>query len=646
MITARRSPDNPLVGPQKERSWEADATFNPSVVKTPQGYVMLYRAMSGRQLLQGVDMNVSTIGLAESQDPVHFHKRRQLLTPQYFWEKFGVEDPRVTFIDGKYYIFYTALSSWPPSASDIKIGVAVTADFTTIDEKHLVTPFNAKAAVLFPEKINGKYALLLTAHTDMPPAKICLAQFDRIEDLWSEVYWKDWYADLDSHVVDIEKGDNDQLEVGAVPIRVKDGWLFIYSFIQNYFAGQRIFRIDAAILDSHKPQQVLTQTSEPLLVPEVEYELYGQVPNIAFPTSAVVEGDALHIYYGAADTSSCVATLSLEALLEELSPVATIGVKKGSRTLVKFERFSGNPIIAPKSEHPWESKYTFNAAAVSEAGKVHILYRAMGQEGTSVLGYASSSDGYQITERSADPVYMPRETFESKLAKGDSGCEDPRITRIGDTFYMCYTAFDTKNPPRVAFTSIAVSDFLSKKWNWKKPVVISPPGDDDKNACVLPEKINGRYVFFHRINPSIWVDFVEDLTFDEGEYIGGHILVTPRPNAWDSDKVGIGPPPIKTPYGWLLIYHGLSKYDRKYRLGAMLLDPGNPLKILSRLHHPILEPEMPYENTGLRPGTVFSCGAVVLEDKLIVYYGGADQVVCAASTSSSGLLTLLRRGLK
>ena len=99
-----------------------------------------------------------------------------MIAPEEDWERFGCEDPRVTKIDDKYYIFYTALSVYPFAAEGIKVAVAVTKDFKKIEERHLVTPFNAKAMVLFPEKINGKYVALLTAHTDTPPVKICLGR--------------------------------------------------------------------------------------------------------------------------------------------------------------------------------------------------------------------------------------------------------------------------------------------------------------------------------------------------------------------------------------------------------------------------------------------------------------------------------------
>src|SRR5207245_2389050 len=134
---------------------------------------------------------------------------------------YGVEDPRITFLNGKYYIFYTALSMYPFTAYGIKIALAKTQDFKTF-EKHPVTPFNAKAMALFPDLINGKLAALLTINTDIPPAKIAVAYFDREEDLWSPYYWEEWYENVNSHIIHLLRDIRDQVELGAPPIKTKD----------------------------------------------------------------------------------------------------------------------------------------------------------------------------------------------------------------------------------------------------------------------------------------------------------------------------------------------------------------------------------------------------------------------------------------
>jgi predicted GH43/DUF377 family glycosyl hydrolase len=280
---------------------------------------------------------------------------------------------------------------------------------------------------------------------------------------------------------------------------------------------------------------------------------------------------------------------------------------------LSLERFENNPILRPDYKHAWETKAVFNPAAIYEGGKVHILYRAIGETDVSVLGYASSLDGLHIQERLDKPVYVPREPFEGVSPShpyvseipgiyvsgggGMGGCEDPRLTRIGERVHITYVAYDGYTPPRVALSSIHIDDFLHKKWNWKKPVLISPPHVVDKNACILPEIINGKYVIFHRVFPNILIDFVDDLDFDgKTRWLERQFKIPIRSvsSDWDSLKVGSGPPPIKTKEGWLLIYQAVCCRDEsRYKMGAMLLDLKDPTKVLARSRNPILEPTAP-----------------------------------------------------
>jgi len=340
-----------------------------------------------------------------------------------------------------------------------------------------------------------------------------------------------------------------------------------------------------------------------------------------------------------------------------------------------LERFDGNPILGPQPTYWWESKAAFNPGAIYEEGKVHIVYRAIGDSDVSVLGYASSIDGFHIDERLDKPIYVPREPFEGTglvyptasnpqvtyvSAEDDEdeeeeeedyvsggggwgGCEDPRLTKIDDKVFMTYVAFDGYSPPRVALTSIHINDFLNKNWQWQKPVLISPPGVVDKNACILPEKIKSKYVIFHRIFPDILIDFVDDLDFDgTTRWLKGEFKIRPRRAYWDSRKVGAGAPPIKTKDGWLFIYQAVGERDPgRYKIGVMLLDLKDPVKVLSRLEEPILEPQASYENEGWKTGIIYPCGAVVIKDRLLVYYGGADKVTCVASAKLDEFLAHL-----
>jgi len=607
---------------------------NPAVIESGGKFHMLYRAVSSKERVGDTELEISSVGYAVGKNAVDFDGRRKLFGPENDWERFGCEDPRVTEFEGKFYIFYTAVSEF--SANGIKVAVAITKDFKTIDERHLVTPFNAKAMGLFPERVNGKIAAVLTVNTDRPPAKIALALLDRIEDLWSESYWNAWYANWTAHVIPIEENsDKDQIEVGSAPVKTKEGWLMFYSYIYNYFSPPAIFGVQAVLLDLKDPQKIVGEVKRPFLVPEEEYEYYGRVPHIVFPSGALIRKNTAYLYYGATDTVSCVATMPLDDLLEQL-------VFTKQRELRRFE---DNPIIAPREGYAWEANGTFNPAAIFEDGRVHILYRAMSSENTSAIGYASSQDAVHVDERLDDPIYVPREDFEKKLVPGgNSGCEDPRITKIGDTLYMLYTAFSGVGPPRVALTSIKAKDFSAKRWNWTKPVLISPPGMDDKDAALFPRKIKGKYVFLHRLGSDIWIDSVDSLDFDgTTKFLGGKILMRPRDTAWDSRRIGGTSPPIETEYGWLLFYHGISKRTGHYNVRAALLDLEDPTTILYRTHDPLLEPEMPYEKEGMVANVVFPCGAVMIKDQLYIYYGGADKYVGVATIDMEVIVKGLAR---
>ena len=372
------------------------------------------------------------------------------------------------------------------------------------------------------------------------------------------------------------------------------------------------------------------------MTPQEEYECYGIVPNIIFPSGVLLNGDDLSVYYGATDTTCALATGKLSSLAKVMfSKKESVG---------RFVRAKENPILIPIESHKWESRAIFNPAAIYEDGKVHIVYRAMSEDNTSMFGYASSSDGVHIDYRDENPIYVPRESFEQKLTPGgNSGCEDPRITKIGDTIYMFYTAFDGKHPPRIAMTSIPLKKFLSKDWKWAKPVLISPPEFDNKDACLFPEKFLGKYLIFHRFGNDIDTALVPSLNFDGKTWLEERRWLHGRPGMWDSLKVGISAPPLKTKKGWILLYHGVSEEDHNYRVGAVLLDLKDPTKIIARTNEPLFEPETPYEKNGQISNVVFPCGAVIIKDKIFVYYGGGDSVVGVATVEVEKLLSELQK---
>lgn len=425
------------------------------------------------------------------------------------------------------------------------------------------------------------------------------------------------------------------LQLGAVFER-PDGLLILY-YSKQIVHGSTQYSAFLALADKKNPEKLVWQMEEPIWKQETYWRDLAAVP-----LGAVVLNDTIVSYWFVDG--------------KVIYGVAYTGFLFDPHKIKRYqlEKHVANPIIAPHGEHDWEAFTTMNPAALYAGGQVHILYRAQGFDYISVVGYARSSDGISIDHRASKPVYSPHEGFESntsgtadpKLISGGGygGCEDPRITQIGDRVYMVYVAFDGWSPQQLALTSIHIDDFLAERWNWEKPVLISRPGIVDKSGCLLPEKINGKYVIFHRVFPNIQIDFVDDLDFDgETNFLKGEHEIKVRPDKWDSRKIGAGAPPLKTKDGWLLIYYGVDdRDDSKYMVGAMLLDLEDPTKVLFRTDHPIIEPLEHYENVGFKPGIVYPCGAVIVKDQLLVYYGGADQHVCVAGAQLDDFLDKLK----
>ncbi|MDQ3244936.1 MAG: hypothetical protein M3P22_01125 [bacterium] len=646
MYITKRSSENPILSPNKEHYWESFATFNMNVIKHKSKYYGFYRAVSAFDSMQEQHI-MSSIGMATSSDGEHFDNKVQFIMPNTEWDKYGCEDPRVTYFEGKFYIFYTALSTYPFSPDGIRVGLAISKDLKKIQEKHLITPFNAKAMTLFPNRINGKIVVMFSAFTDTRNSRMVFAYVNHIEELWSQSFWDKWISNIDKYTIPAKIRSTDHVEVGATPIKTKYGWLVVYSHIQNYHKENNldvIFGIEALLLDLKNPSKIVGRTRGPILVPEENYELSGYVNNIVFPSGAIIVKENLHVYYGAADTSSCLMRVNCEDLIRSMHP-------KYNKDYF-FKRYDKNPILKPKIKKTkdgviqdnWEAQAVFNPTAIDINKEVYILYRAMSNDNTSTIGCAISKNGLDIDKRFSTPVYIPREDFEMKNTPyGFSGCEDPRITKIGDTIYMCYTAYNG-GVPRVAMTSISEKDLIAKKWNWSKPFLITPRGLDDKDTCLFGEKFRDGYFIIHRVNNEICGDYLNILNEDHAMIRKCIRIMGPRSNTWDSAKVGIASPPLKTKEGWLLLYHGVSKSHSTYRVGAVLLDLKDPAIVLARTTEPIFEPEMGYEKNGIVNNVVFPCGIIERKGLVYIYYGGGDKVVGVATMKLKVILDTLVHG--
>ncbi len=344
------------------------------------------------------------------------------------------------------------------------------------------------------------------------------------------------------------------------------------------------------------------------------------------------------------------------------------------------QRFSGNPILTPadiRPSHPdMKVECVLNPGAFTFENKTWLLLRVAERPeqkpGKVSFPILNADDGFEILEFDSDDpavdISDPRlvlyngtaylstmshlrlvcsddgihfsepGNFETRIfGKGpleSFGIEDCRVTKINNTYYLTYT--------EVSRHGVGVG--LMHTQNWQtilREGMILPP--HNKDCALFPEKINGKYYCLHR--PSgvdiggnfIWISSSMDL-----KHWGDHrCILNTRANAFDSARVGAGASPIKTPEGWLEIYHGADAQHR-YCLGAMLMDLTDPHKVIARSTEPIMEPIEKYEQEGFFGHVVFTNGHIVEDDTITVYYGASDTVICGARFSVNEILASLK----
>lgn len=295
---------------------------------------------------------------------------------------------------------------------------------------------------------------------------------------------------------------------------------------------------------------------------------------------------------------------------------------------MELRRYDRNPVLVP-TDNWWESQAVFNCAAALLDGEIHILYRAIGDDGISRFGHAVSVNGLDIARRDPLPIY---ESLGDELER--LGVEDPRITEIEGTYYITYTGASvypccvaepggavTNIPWRCRVGLLSTRNFITYR---KHGCIL--PDMDNKDVVIFPEKINGKYVMLHRTFPDIWIAYSDDLV----HWYDHKMIMRVQPSGWDCNRIGAGAPPIKTEQGWLNFYHGVD-HSRNYRLGVLMLDLDDPSKVIGRSVDPILSPVENWELHGLVPNVVFTCGAVEMDGQYYVYYGGADKVIGVAT---------------
>lgn len=314
---------NPMISPNLRNHWEAFNTFNPAAVYADNKVHLLYRA-------QGFNY-VSVVGYASSKDGIHIDER--LTEPAYLpSEPFeytgknkpkhishffvsgggygGVEDPRATLIDGKVYMTYVAFDGVnPPRVALTSVKIDDFLNHRWLWEKSvLISPPGVvdKSAVIFPEKINGKYVIMHRIYPDILIDFVDSLDFDG--DTWLKGEYK----------ISPRKDswDSKKLGAGAPPIKTKDGWLLIYQAVDERDSAR--YKIGAMILDLNNPTKVLHRSKFPILEPMEKYENEGFKAGIVYPCGAVVIDDTLYVYYGGSDSYVCVATASLTEFLARL----------------------------------------------------------------------------------------------------------------------------------------------------------------------------------------------------------------------------------------------------------------------------------------------------------------------------------------
>ena len=327
-------------------------------------------------------------------------------------------------------------------------------------------------------------------------------------------------------------------------------------------------------------------------------------------------------------------------------------------------------IILEPTDLRFESKAVFNPACIEVDGNVHLFYRAMGKGNISSIG-SCRLEGSKVIERLDHPVLFPEHDYEKQ------GVEDPRITLLGQTFYLFYTAYDGRNA-RIAY---ATSDDLV---NFTKKGLVSPNITYDeaceifhevgireeyiiwkrylereyncrllweKDALLFPKMINNQFALIHRIRPDAQIMYFHDFNALTDDWWRTYLrdlkkYVVLEPKLWfEKQYIGGGCPPIETDSGWLLIYHGVEKHpgDFTYHAGAALLDNDDPLKVIGRLKTPLFSPEETWEKIGNVDNVVFPTGAVVRNGRVYIYYGAADKLIAARSVDLAELLTKLKR---
>jgi predicted GH43/DUF377 family glycosyl hydrolase len=299
-----------------------------------------------------------------------------------------------------------------------------------------------------------------------------------------------------------------------------------------------------------------------------------------------------------------------------------------------FHRHPANPILTA-DDWPYPVNAVFNPGAAQANGQTVVLARVEDLTGISHLTAARSANGIDGWEIEPEPLLAPA----NGVATEQWGFEDPRIVFVPelDRWVITCTAYGPSGPAVFLATS---EDFKAVE---RYGIVRHP---EDKNAALLPHRIDGKWILFHRPKTEFGGargEIVLSRSADLLSWSAPEPVLQPRSGAWwDSLRIGIGPPPLRTEHGWLIIYHGVKETvsGSIYRIGLALTDLDEPARLLHRLPQWILAPFAPYEREGDVPNAIFPCGLVhdANSGNVRLYYGAADTSICLATAQLDDLL--------
>jgi predicted GH43/DUF377 family glycosyl hydrolase len=305
-----------------------------------------------------------------------------------------------------------------------------------------------------------------------------------------------------------------------------------------------------------------------------------------------------------------------------------------------FHRHPGNPLLTA-GDWPYPVNAVFNPAAAALNAETVLLARVEDRRGITHLSVARSADG--VGGWSVDPE--PLLAHDDDVTSEQWGFEDARVVWVDelDRWVITCTAYGPAGPAVFLATT---EDFTSVE---RYGIVRHA---EDKNAALLPHRIDGRWVLLHRPQTQFGGAHGEILLSRSDDLVNWSTpeqVLQPRPGAWwDSLRIGIGPPPLQTEHGWLLVYHGVKQTVSGdiYRVGLALLDLDEPTRVLCRLPDWILAPIAPYERIGDVPNVVFPFGLLhdLASDEIRLYYGAADSSICLATARLADLLEAVLAG--